>query len=1800
MDEQTHPLPPFALMPQALNAVPPDIPVVHRARKTCEDLRRTFNALLSQAPGVRQVIGAWLKETLDIDPKQVALLLETTQPPQPVDLVALTAWAQHHAAHPMIDLHARFTGKPGALPQPPSKLLERLAALNLSSLVRQRWSSYWGERAKGTPKSRKEQARAQYRRHFEATVDIAFASDPSAAELHPVLGVMDNPESLRLDNRQLFIETPTCEPGALIFSIEGEPALTLYSPGSSETLSHHASRQALESKLGGACGQIIYTSLSSIDEGFDTVFEHLENSLLATLGHDPGAGLGDAAAALALADRLHGEWRHPTVFAMPFALESTEDDDHPGRSLFELAPLGMEVPWSTRVRLVAQQLEKLAQLSPQDLEECQRQQGILLKARDAAQVQIDAILASAKWHSDARPVTAPPALVTAHSQALLAHARMKRLLGELTAGVLALVESLFKPHDDSVLTASAVLCSTPGDLAGSTREQALHEVVVIARRTPQDTPDTRQPFAIYWVGGPGGLLQCDDQAALADYLGQHGPELSLRIEPIVGDSLAHALDAQLAHARQAWQTLQNEKGLDAAAVELPQARQTLGLHLQVSWQGAREAALSHLKEEQQLASRLGSSPTAFAKMTEEVRTAFKTMATDYLAALRDSQALMDRDLPEREAFCQKWVSKTLRQDFDGFDGGRILLQLPLSTSWRNHPVVGSGAPGTPTRPVLTASLETEEVTLEGLLLQNIDSTMLERLNFVKPKRADGQPPGQSIEKGLDRKYLLGLAHRLDLAGRYESALHAAFSDPTESEYAHAYRRECLIAPHRLMLKLQNLLYHQRGDLDSVGHAILCVAIDADSRSAFQADGHDIQLLPAQLTAGGKDTDEQSTTLSGVTFIEDRASKVTLLYRPDHPTHGLRQYDSLEQARLALFDERDDYLVSRALSGNPGAHRTRLREARIRHFDRMIGVGTAWPATTSLAAHLLEAHRGRLVMEHRATSRSNLDLFFEHLAGQSAGVLIGFKIALGAIPFLGLPISAYDAFVSATEVVKALSKGSPSDVLQAINDLIVSLVDVAMDALGVGIGLNTASLRRAARMRRIRELSNGTVHLRENSLPQRSLDRFTGLEYEQPLSLEGLQPATHGKYRGIYRHTEGNFILVGKQTYKVSWDTTAHTWQLDGNTRHKWKRAIAQDEHGQWDTHFALYGVHRQGAGSGGGQALGRVADTLDPLWPAAIRERLPRWWRDHAYRQHNRLRDSITRDLQVLQPRANELNQQMKRALEQQGKLDAPLKASLKSTLADAERIHRDCQAFQQVAAGRIRKRAQDQANDLAILICNGRQRLSREASTQLTLAMDEVDHLKLRLQQKSVELTPDLDDKQFQIKTQQLSTLRANMNQARLNALAAVDDIREQVTHLRTWRKQVRQAGEHRDLLNTIDGTLSAFTDPVLNYMAVGQLTALLVKPGQALSGAGIRLQLLMKEPRATLDRALYALHQLGETKASAAQRVAIMTTSLQHSERFRHQLKYWLDSYATYIEPAAAQRLETSLTAYEAHFKGLLLNKTKPAPLSSRKGTQQPRVFETTDNRLLIGEPDQQSPNVYRITGVNGRTELYHQDRSGKFTLTNPDTAPTAGSGVSLKELRTEARRQLDELQAYRGKVQQHANQGMDGASLDDLMQFKATDLENLASRIAEQAHDDSLVQRLRDMARESTRHGKALRVGYIMGTHQPNGGQLDYLHEAGLVRIEKEGALVELRRTSDGRRDFLQEFVVLDTREASPRPLWYAHFHFDKANPSFEAFVKAHLKTIPQRRLGREWQDTHVEQIWRGELTRPIARKHFATLF
>jgi len=77
------------------------------------------------------------------------------------------------------------------------------------------------------------------------------------------------------------------------------------------------------------------------------------------------------------------------------------------------------------------------------------------------------------------------------------------------------------------------------------------------------------------------------------------------------------------------------------------------------------------------------------------------------------------------------------------------------------------------------------------------------------------------------------------------------------------------------------------------------------------------------------------------------------------------------------------------------------------------------------------------------------------------------------------------------------------------------------------------------------------------------------------------------------------------------------------------------------------------------------------------------------------------------------------------------------------------------------------------------------------------------------------------------------------------------------------------------------------------------------------------------------------------------------------------------------------------------------------------------------------------------------------------------------------------------------------------------------------------------------------------------------------------------------------------VLDLTQTPTQPLWYAHFHYNKPQPRFDEFVRAHLKTAQQRQLGLQWQQKQaqtgapVDSIWRGEIGRPLALQHFQNL-
>lgn len=1337
---------PYHLVSDLSRSLLADTPVTRRALADWRQSRQTFNRLLSLAPSVRQVLNDLLRDVFASDPEHTGLLLNTGNVAHFVSLTQLGLFAHQQPSAPA-DLDARATvqGKHGVNPKVtelrPSELYARLVALDLQATLRQRWHDYWTARAEGTALSRREHARGQYRAHFMATLEIALEQQILAEEhRQPLVGLLENPEWRIHRQKKVLIQAPSSQPGALVISLEGDSPQVLYAPRQTSPFTAYATRETLESALRATeQDTITYTDLDGIGLGFDALFKHLEATLMNTLAAPAGAQLETHAAnSLAAADLVEHAWRDSQVFAPAPEGDELAQPLSARPSLFDFGNLSLDLAPALRTQLIAGQLEMLDALPAAQLQQCQRQQAALLTARNTTQALVDAVTASAKWHSDAHPVTASTALVDAHRDGLLAHAQLQHALGQLDERQLNWVRTLFTASASDAVAAQVEL--VPQASAASIEQPSatlLLGALAITAKTLLDTPDTAHGLLLYWFGEHGGLLFCQSLQQLEGCL---SAGLSVRLKALPDDPIGHTLNDLLAASRQQKDNLQASQGLPAAAQALPRLKEALALNLQVPRHAARETALRMHQAQQDILTQVGNALAGLTKIPAHDRQPLRTLVQDYLASLRKAQALIRRDLPERRQFCLARLAKRLKQDFDGFAEHRIELDIPVSTTYSGKDLIaGSGAPGTPFKAVLKASDERVTVALETLLLENIDDTMHDRLRFLRLRLEPADAAlEQTLQAGLDAAYLRTLAHELDLAGQYEAAITQAFLGTDEGDHAQAFRRECLVAPHRLILRLQNLLFHASGHLDSASHAMLAQVIDAHSRADLQANGLDLRLLPARLTSGGPDTDGQPTTLAGVTFIEDRTHQSTLLYRPDHPSSPLRQFPTLEQARLSLFegsvDSRErDYLASRALQGNPAAHRSRLDQAHANRFDGIIGVGVEWPATQSLAELQLDTHMGQLLQAHRGTSRSNLDLHVENLAAQAGKVLLGFKLALGLIPVLGLPVSLYDLYDASAGLIRALAAGNSVDVLDAIEQVLVSVVDIAMDALGGGVGTAAVGLRRSVRHYQLAQRpGSATASPRPWGTGHEPLAGLTGYQASEPVSLQGLPVAGTGRYQGIYRHTQGDYIEVQGHPYKVRWDEASHTWELSGNSGSAFKRAIALDENGQWNTHLALYGVHRLGAGAGGGQTLGRLADTLDPLWPAAVRERLPRWWRDQAYRRHNRLRDSINRDMPAFKDRTDALNQRMKRSFAAQDASDASLVGELQACIAEAKRIHADCLSFVEVSSARLRNNAQAQANDLAMLICDSHNRLGQMTQMRLAQTLDEVDRLRQVAREKA------------------------------------------------------------------------------------------------------------------------------------------------------------------------------------------------------------------------------------------------------------------------------------------------------------------------------------------------------------------------------------------------------------------------------------------------------------------------------------
>ncbi|MFJ2691287.1 dermonecrotic toxin domain-containing protein [Pseudomonas sp. NPDC087336] len=1127
---------------------------------------------------------------------------------------------------------------------------EGLQALFANAPMNDGANTYWAARAPGTPLSRRDRANQLYRGHIEATAQVAFALGTlNAEQLKPLWLVLDSgPQAMRLDDQPIH-----CEHLALKLSdnsIRKLPAAWVISVGNQQPVA-----------------QLLYLPTRPVPvQAFKdrSDMEHwLSTQLLAPpelpshFRFEYTTRTGPLTTGIAQLFSPALQARPTEVFAQAPSLEDLELTEGFGdvdqSSLFD--SLAADIPLALRQASLGRQRAALETLLGEDLDS-DRQKALddTLKALETAELAADTAASTLLYRSRTLDLEtfnrAFNALYQAHKDGLKAEVELQRTLTQLDSTELELLKVLLDPpdaddHDPDVAFASLLLSMRTD--TGAPLRQELNGVFVIARQQALSDPGSADSLLLYWPGIGGGLQRFADRKDLEQQLlkiqGQN-PVLILQLQAITTDPLLYSLNQQTRlfeeQAAQIRQRYPDDTLASQRAQELEKLRrQTLAL-LQVPVNPARSLALMHLQEQRLSASMVGRLPTWLGTLAAPDGARLKSLTSTYIQAMQRSHEQLQTTLVPRDVFTRRHLQAQLREDFSLKGDFDVQLDLPDSVTLQKQLSDGA-APGTPQKLVAVPSTARSKMSLEELAQLNIDnspSMQLEplslRLGFMRVEvtTADDRER-QALTAGITPAYLRKTLPQLDLPKAYEKLIYDTFmGDRSEPLFVREHRRECLIEPWRLTLQLQGECARLQGQIGLDDLQALNTAIDADNPQAWQAGGKRIEILPAYLSAGGKDTpNEGPVTLSGVTFIQEQVSGMTLLYLPDTPDgQPLRRYDSLEEARRALFNlclrsEMVSYLAGRALQGDVRAHESRINQAVLKHFDAMIGVGVRWPAATSLAAHLLNTQMGRLIESHRGTSRSNDALFLERCALSGPKTLNYIKMAMGLVPFVGAAIALHDAWTSANRAVAALLRADVGEGLTEIESVLLSVIDAAMDILpGAAASKSATGARALTRARQLQALGKGAMALPPTSKyrARHIAERFAGYEYEKPISLLGLQPVEHGVYRNIYRHADGDFITRQGRLYQVEPSTDSRGWRLSGTHKKTYKQPIALDEAGRWDTWFGVYGATFEGGGLGGGGVLGHLADTLDPIWPVAIRERLPRWWGDRVFRHQQALTEA--------------------------------------------------------------------------------------------------------------------------------------------------------------------------------------------------------------------------------------------------------------------------------------------------------------------------------------------------------------------------------------------------------------------------------------------------------------------------------------------------------------------------------------------------------------------------------------------------
>lgn len=292
--------------------------------------------------------------------------------------------------------------------------------------------------------------------------------------------------------------------------------------------------------------------------------------------------------------------------------------------------------------------------------------------------------------------------------------------------------------------------------------------------------------------------------------------------------------------------------------------------------------------------------------------------------------------------------------------------------------------------------------------------------------------------------------------------------------------------------------------------------------------------------------------------------------------------------------------------------------------------------------------------------------------------------------------------------------------------------------------------------------------------------------------------------------------------------------------------------------------------------------------------------------------------------------------------------------------------------------------------------------------------------------------------------------------------------------------------------------------------------------------------------------------------------------SERFLHSLRH--------AQTLAENELENVVRKQEALAVQLPLSKTLRAKAPTTK------VFKTRKKHYRVGDVELTDAHEQRLTitdAFTGNTiTTFEQTADGWAQVgeKSPDEPAKPRPKSPFAALRDQGRALISQRATLETLITTQqltlndplTRQTVIPADWDELLGAQARELEAVADDLArdypDQAAAKDLIEDFRANARDMRRQAvQACSAAYKM--QWPTEAGIDYLWRHKQIDINLTSLADPQRPTLRG--DFFTEYAVYDKARKPPTVLWYAHFHYAKADAPPASYTRAHLKLPEQRK-------------------------------